>query len=757
VYIRADGSSRFHPDSRTVYSTQALLDAEKRLLDAGKTTAGPAVTVATVATVMEGNLPGRAYGLSLDQALAVEKIATSGRVLDVLVGPAGTGKSTTMAGLRAAWETEHGLGSVVGLAPSAAAAEVLGHQLGIDTENTAKWLTEWRRIPELLGNRARLAQHLSRHPHPLSSGAGKLRRAVDELDRTIESRRLHRDQLVIVDEASLAGTFALDELVVAARDADAKVLLVGDWAQLSAVDAGGAFHLLVGDRGDLAPELSDVRRFHNEWEKTASIELRLGDQAAIDTYVDQGRVTGGGRTDMLDRIYRAWKGDIEAGKSSLMIAGDTATVAELNRRARADRVAAGQVLGEGLSIADGQIAGVGDVVVTRENNRSLATGRRWVKNGDRWRVTATSDDGSMTVRRVNGTGEVVLPTDYVARNVELAYATTAHRAQGRTVETAHAFVSPTTTREVLYVSATRGRNTNLLYVDTSYDPDPATGHDRMVQPQTAQDVLATVLTREGADLSAHETLRRVKHHAVDFTALANEYLTLAREAQQQRWDDLLDRCGLSEADLEVVRSSEAYGPLMATLRDVEARGLDVEATFPKLVAARTLDDAEDPAAVLHGRVDRWAAAASSRRERTPNLISGLIPRAKGICDPDMLRALTERDRAMEDRARQLAEHAIEHRHVWVQRLGNPPLDPAARQLWMRAVSTVAAYRDRWGIGNDVRPLGPETAVRTIEGVGHRNRAQAAVEAALRLDSRTPTTPQDVKAPVPDTIGRGVEL
>jgi hypothetical protein len=69
--------------------------------------------------------------------------------------------------------------------------------------------------------------------------------------------------------------------------------------------------------------------------------------------------------------YQAWKSDIEAGKSSLMIAGDAATVAELNRRARADRVAAGQVLAEGLSVTDGQRIGVGDVVVTRENNRSL--------------------------------------------------------------------------------------------------------------------------------------------------------------------------------------------------------------------------------------------------------------------------------------------------------------------------------------------------------------------------------------------------
>ena len=72
-------------------------------------------------------------------------------------------------------------------------------------------------------------------------------------------------------------------------------------------------------------------------------------------------------------------------------------------------------------------------MVTRENNRLLATGRRWVKNGDRWTVTATHKDGSMMVRRAGGNGEVVLPADYVAEHVELAYASTAHRVQGQTV------------------------------------------------------------------------------------------------------------------------------------------------------------------------------------------------------------------------------------------------------------------------------------------------------------------------------------
>jgi len=739
-YMPADGSSRLHPENRIAYTTQALLDAEARLLTAGRTVNGPTVPVETIATVVDGNLAGRGHGLSVDQALAVEKIATSARVLDVLVGPAGTGKTSTMAGLRAAWEAEHGPGSVIGLAPSAAAAEVLGDELGIDTENTAKWLTEWRRIPELAARRDNLAEQLARHPHPSSADVRKLANQVRAIDAAVDERRLHPGQLVIVDEASLAGTFALDELVSAAGDVGAKVLLVGDWAQLSAVEAGGAFSLLVADRGDLAPELVDVRRFKADWEKAASVELRLGHEAAIDAYTGHGRVAGGDRTEMMERLYLAWKADIDAGRSSLMIAADTATVTELNRRARADRVATGAVAEDGIAIAEGQRVGVGDEVITRANNRLLVTGRRWVKNGDRWTVTATNTDGSMAVRRVGGTGEVVLPADYAAAHVELAYATTAHRAQGRTVDTGHAMVSPTTTSEVLYVAATRGRDSNRLYVDTSYDPDPQTSHDGMTDPQTPAEVLAGVLANEGADISAHETIRRAQHRAHDFTVLAGEYQTLARAAQADRWDGLLERSGLTGDQLAQVRVSDAQGPLLAALRDAEARGLDVEATFPKLVVARPLTDADDPAAVLHGRVDRWAAAAGSRRQAATNLIAGLIPRAADVTDPDMARALYDRDQAMQRRAAELAAQAVERGQVWVRRLGSPPADPGAREGWMQAVSTVAAYRDRWGIGNDHRPLGPGSAAKTIEALAHRRRAQAAVERALQLAGEATMTP-----------------
>jgi conjugative relaxase-like TrwC/TraI family protein len=752
---RADGTSRFRAKDHEIYTTATLLEAEARLLDAGRQVDGPAASMGTVAAVTGANLPGRDVPLSGDQALAVEQMATSGRRLDELVGPAGTGKSTTMAGLRAVWEAEHGAGSVLGLAPSAAAAEVLAGELGIDTENSAKWLHEHRREAERLGKITELRTALRSLPN-VSAARVPLRQRIGDVEAELARWRLRADQLVIVDEASLAGTFALDELVRAATTAGAKVVLVGDQGQLSAVEAGGMFAALVRDRDGLAPELTDVRRFHHAWEKRASVELREGSPDAIDAYLSNERIVDGDRDEMLDGLYLAWKDDTESGQTSLMIAGDLRTVSELNDRARADRVATGAVSEHGLAVAGGGTAGVGDQVISRQNDRRLSAGQRWVRNGDRWIVTATHHDGTMTVQRTNGGGVVVLPAAYVSEHVELAYASSAHRAQGRTVDSAHALVSSTTTREVLYVMATRGRASNRLYVDTHYDPDPQTSHDQASEPVTAKEVLAGVLRNEGADVAAHDMIRRQQSEAEGMERLSAEYLTLATLAQHERWDTLLARSGLTEGDLAGVRASGTFGPLLAAFRNAEARGLDVEATFPRLVAGRSLADAADVAAVLHGRVERWTEAAGGRSRRTDNLIVGLIPRAQRVSDPEMAHALAERDQAMEKRARTLADQAVGTGESWVQRLGTPPATPARRERWIREVSIVAAYRDRWHITGQ-SAVGNQGDASSIEQTGQRQRALAAAARATALSSAALEQPSSFSPEVAVQAQRGVEL
>ena len=296
-------------------------------------------------------------------------------------------------------------------------------------------------------------------------------------------------------------------------------------------------------------------------------------------------------------------------------------------------------------------------------------------------------------------------------------------------------VAPTTTREVLYVSATRGKEVNRLYVDTDYDPDPHTSHDEALEPMTPNEVLVGVLRNEGAEVAAHEMIRREQHEAESMERLSAEYLTLATEAQAERFDALLARSGLSDADLTTVAASAARGPLFAGLRDAEARGLDVEAALPQLVAGKSLADAVDVAAVLLGRVDRWSQAAGGRRRHTGQLIAGLIPRAQGVTDPDMARALTERDHAMEQRALSLAQEAIAGRHNWVQSLGGPPSGAAKRERWLREVSTVAAYGDRWNVEGE-RPLGAAPGREDLDRTAQRKRALAAGERAKAISAST---------------------
>jgi conjugative relaxase-like TrwC/TraI family protein len=736
--LRADGTSKLRATGHWIYTTTTLLDAEARLLDAGQRTDAAVVSQAVVSHATEQPLPGKTFALSTDQALAVEQITTSGRALDLLVGPAGTGKSTAMAGLRAAWEAEHGAGSVTGLAPSAAAAEVLGDDMGIGTDNLAKWLYEHRqhgqrtRELEELREKVRLLERTGRVPSP------RLLASIASREDALARWTLRAGQLIVVDEASLASTFALDELTSAALDARAKVVLVGDGAQLSSVDAGGMFRTLVRDRGDKAPTLADVRRFSAAWEKEASLGIRNGTSSALGAYATHGRIEDGTRDEMLDAIYDAWKADGEQGLHSLMLASDTATVNELNARARGDRVANGAVIEEGVDVAGAMTAGVNDLVVTRENNRRLTTGTGWVKNGDVWTVSATHPNGSMTVIRVDGQGSVLLPASYVAKNVELAYATTVHRAQGRTVNTAHAFVSPTTTREVLYVALTRGSESNYLYVDTHYDPDPDTGHDGLSKIPSAQEVLTGVLRHEGSDVSATDMILRSQTQSI--AALVAEYDTIVSMAEGPRWDEVLSQSGLSDSELSQAKASPAYAALLAQLRDAENRGFDVDTELPLLVMGRSFGDADDVASVLHYRIDHYVTGVGYPSPPADELVAGIFPRPTGIIDPDVLLALDDRASAIEQRAHELATTAIERGDDWVRDFGDSPETDELYEQWTQEVAVGAAYFDRWLI--DKPGTIPDDATVNLEQETQRIRVFGAAQRArvLTVVEDTPVAP-----------------
>ncbi len=482
----------------SLFTSTELLGAEKVLIDAAETTGSPHRP-----TEMLGAIPLRTERylgvLAADQRAAAEAVITSGRLLDVLVGPAGSGKTTTLAALTSFWR--HGIGSVVGLAPSATAARALAESLGVPCETTAKWLHE------STGNGAttralRYADAVAR----MVTRDYREQRAANEEHWRLRTEQDHwrfaPGQLVIVDEASLADTRTLAAIVEQARAATAKVLLVGDHLQRGSVDAGGAFGMLAR-RGPTA-ELTSLWRFAHPWEARASLELRRAHSEALDAYESHGALTSGDHDTMLDAAIDAVATASEQGRIAVLQAVDNRTVRELNARIRAGRITTGDVAPTGVVLHDGLTAGVGDRIVTRRNHRRLATADGFVRNGALWDVTAVLPDGSLHVRPANhaDAATVRLPADYVADHVELGYATTIARTQGMTVDETHTIATPGMGREDLYVAMSRGRHTNRAYVVIDQgDPDCLSGH----APSSGREVLEQILTTSHAEPSATET------------------------------------------------------------------------------------------------------------------------------------------------------------------------------------------------------------------------------------------------------------
>ena len=699
-YIEDEGN-RFEPVDQIAYSSQDILDAEQRLLAHSQQTGGPALMARLVARHTSRKIRG--VRLDPDQAVAITRIARSGLTLDLLVGLAGSGKTTALRALHRAWTAAHGRDSVIGLAPSAAAAEVLGDSLGVRAENTEKFLYEHAK--------------------------GRW--------------NLEAGQLVLVDESSLAGTLALDRIAEHAAEVGAKVVLIGDWAQLSAVEAGGAFGMLVRHR-DQVPELTDVRRFVNEWEKSASLGLRHGNTDALDEYQERGRLLDGDAETMLDSIYEAWRTDRDEGLRTLMIAGTGEMVAQLNERARADLINAGRVEADGVRLQDRTTAGVGDLVVTRLNDRRLSTGRTWVKNGDRWQVTRRYDDGSLAVRRL-GRGDqphgkaLVLPAKYVRAELELGYASTVHRAQGASVDTAHALVDPeAAARELFYVAMTRGKHRNHAYV-IAPDPYEVEPHLDQPEPLTLTDRLAKVLARSDADLSATETLALEADHHASLSTLLAEYDVLAREAQINRWAALLDVAPFPENVADDVFTSPYYERLEAALARHEVAGHLAAAALTALAPRLTPgEDQADPAARLAAMLDQATQQLPSGR-RTRARVAGLIPTpAEPIAD-DMQTALTERQTLIETAARGLLHDAQQAGSAWLTKLGRPSSRSEARERWEAHAATVALYRYRYDI-TGTSPLGDKRTIVTAEQGAEHRAATAALRRAQAIGQRIDAGP-----------------
>ena len=582
--------------------------------------------------------------------------------LVLVVGPAETGKTTALAPaveqLRAEGRT------VFGVAPSAAAADVLASETGLGTDTIDKLLTEHslRRPPD--------------HRYDLPTGA-----------------------TVIVDEAGMVGTDRLDQLATLADNGGWRLALIGDPMQFSAVGRGGMFNHLIDTHG--AIELDQVHRFLNDWERDASLRLRSGDASVADVYDLHGRLHGGTASLMDRAALDAWETARQQGETVVLAAPTKETVARLNHAAQQRRITAGEVDTSGRTVqAGGYRFHAGDEIATRRNHRQLHTDRGiMIRNREQWVIDTVHRNGDLGLHGRSGT--IRIPADYVQHHVELAYAQTSHATQGRTVDRSILVLDGPTDVRGIYVPMTRGRHHNDAYIAT-------TGED------TALDIFTDAITRSWIDQPAFarqaelagqnrhrpgtlppEELRSLLGQQAQLTATLDELRTtldeLPRDYQWTRHD--LDRAK-QQLESTTARLQAAHGTIAQHDRPFRRRGHenaicnahhDIE-TLPEDISTQSaqIGKLSDK---LHD-IDRRLHKAEQLDQRRPTLETQLTDIDAPLGD----------DRSI--RTRQIRRDPPSR---IVDTIGQRPSGGQASRAWDNAVGRLDQHQTAFGL---TKGLGP---------------------------------------------------
>lgn len=600
ILRRQDGHSIYSTHETALFTNDAIMSAERRIVASARRTDGRKVDPLHVdLALLEAAANERA--LNAGQTTLVRELATSGRRVQLALAPAGTGKTYAMRTFGTAWRDSGG--SVIGLAPTAAAAAVLREDLGTETDTLAK-LVHVVRQQQHHDQLVRLSQ---------ASDEQVRHRAAEQLAKARPPKhpdwfsRIDSDTVIIVDEAGMASTEDLDVLIAFAQTRGAAVRLVGDDQQLASISAGGVLRDIAHESGALT--LSQVVRFSDGAEGAASLALREGDIAGLGYLADHDRIHVAADTVAADQAFTAWVHDRAEGHDAVMLAATRETTNNLNEAARNHRIDGldSHQIGPEIQLADGLTASVGDTICTRRNNRTLRTSATdWVRNGDRWEITAITTDGTITARHKDRGRSITLPADYVNDHVTLGYASTIHAAQGMTADHCHVVGSDSLTRQLLYVAMTRGRHSNHIYLSTAEGDPHKVLTPKALTPGTAVEVLAKVLDRDEAQRSATTSEREARD---PFTRLGPAVRAL---------DDAIGT--LAEAKVGTARLTEiidAARKLSPTIVEASAwpvlrkhlavldLNTDTDPVSLLITAyrSRELDSAQDAAAVLDWRLD----------------------------------------------------------------------------------------------------------------------------------------------------------
>jgi conjugative relaxase-like TrwC/TraI family protein len=408
-------------DSGRRWSTLSLLQAEDW-----------AIRVAAEPTDLAPiDPPARAhYDLSAEQQTVVARLLGSPRLVDVVIGPAGSGKTAALRIAADTWRDEHL--PVIGCSLAAITARRLESATGIPSTSVARLLRTLHRVDPATGQRTWLAP----------------------------------DTVVLLDEASMVGTRHLVQLLNEVRAVGGKLVLVGDPAQLSEVDAGGLFNALTRQFEPLT--LTGNHRQSEEWERTALTQFRDGHiDAALRAYVVRDRIhldpTPGWAARRLAVDYLGHRIRNRDPYAVIALAATRRDAAALNTVIRSQLRAAGRIGPDTLTTTgeDGERGyAKGDLVIITRNDH-----QRGLLNGTRATLTRTTAS-ELSLRTETGE-RVTVPTGWAGEHLDHGYAMTVHKAQGLTTDIALLYGTTALCQQSGYVAMSRGRNANHLYTSTT--------------------------------------------------------------------------------------------------------------------------------------------------------------------------------------------------------------------------------------------------------------------------------------------------
>jgi hypothetical protein len=348
-----------------------------------------------------------------------------------------------------------------------------------------------------------------------------------------------------------------------------------------------------------------------------------------------------------------------------------------------------------VRLADGNQASVGDVIITRNNDRRLRlTATDWVKNGDRWTITRVGEQGDLTVRHTRSHLTVRLPIDYVRESTGLGYATTIHAAQGVSADTMHGLSTGQESRQQLYTMLTRG-HANHLYLQVVGDGDPhSLIRPDTISPHTPTETLQQILARDEAPVSATTVLRELNDPAARLFQAVQRYTDGLRVAAEQ----LLGPQTVAELDqadqyIPGLTDEPAWPTLRAHLLALAAEtGTHPLRHLQEAAAGRDLRTAGDMAAVLD-----WRLTLTPADPGPLPWLPGIPPTSRA--DPIWGAYLDRRSQLVAE----LADHVQDH---VCQGNGPPAWASPGSHLSTALVREIAVWRAANGINpQDPRPTG----------------------------------------------------